>query len=51
MDEEVKHTEWTRYQIVLPEDEPDEDDALDAHIEKMARKKKDRVSRGNFRGV
>jgi hypothetical protein len=43
--------EWTKYQIILPEDDYDEDDELDARLEEMERKKKERVRRGDFRGV
>ena len=49
--EETEEGEWTRYQIHIPEDGFDEDDELDALIEKIDRKKRDHIDRGKFFGV
>ena len=44
--------EWTRHQIILPEDEePDEDDELDAFLANLEKKRKAQIIRGNFRGT
>lgn len=51
MQQDKKYNEWQVERIVLPEDEPDEDDELDILIEKIEKKKKNRVVRGHFFGV
>jgi hypothetical protein len=43
--------EWTRYQVILPEDDFDEDDEIDARIEKAERFRRNHVVRGGLRGV
>lgn len=50
-DEETEQDEWTRYQIMLPEDDYDEDDELDQRLEETKRRNKNRVARGNFFGT
>ncbi len=47
------NNEWTRYQIMLPEDdEYDPDDALDARIASAKQKERNHVIRGRgIRGI
>jgi hypothetical protein len=45
--EEGNDGEWTRYQIILPVDDYDEDDEIDELIEKQTKLKKTHVTRGN----
>ena len=50
--EEEAQKEWIRYKIILPADDFDEDDEIDARIEMAAKRQKNRVSRGfDIRGV
>ena len=49
--EELAPTEFTRYQIHLPEDDYDEDDELEERVALAERRKKSQVIRGNFRGT
>lgn len=39
------------HQIILPEDEYDEDDELDARLDAYKRKRRNRVDRGGFFGT
>ena len=45
------NNEWARYQIILPEDDFDEDDAMDARIEIAQRKRRQHINRGIFYGI
>lgn len=49
---EYKETnEWTRYQIVIPDDDYDEDDEMDERIAIAERKKRQHIDRGSFFGI
>jgi len=50
-DEEDFVHEWTRYQVMLPDDEIDEDDEIDARIEAMEARKRRNTNRGGFFGT
>ena len=50
-DLETQPGEWTRYEIKLPVDDFDEDDELDALIEKINSKKRNHIDRGRFFGI
>jgi hypothetical protein len=43
--------EGVRYQIMLPEDDYDDDDEQEERVALAQRRNKQRVVRGNFRGV
>lgn len=45
-EEEFTPGEFTRYQIILPEDDYDEDDEIDALIERNKHRQQHRVDRG-----
>lgn len=54
MDDEIEdfNSEWTRYQIQLPEDDFDEDDEMDARIAKTEANRRNHINRGRgIRGV
>ena len=51
---EEEEGEWARYAVEIPDDLDDDDyddDELDARVERVRRKKRARVDRGNFFGV
>lgn len=43
--------EWTRHQVIIPDDDYDEDDELDALIEKNEKRNRERVVRGGLFGI
>lgn len=43
--------EWTRYQIVIPDDDYDEDDEIDERIAVAEKKKRQHIDRGSFFGI
>jgi len=48
---EQQQFEFTRYGVILPEDDYDEDDEMDDRIEEAERRKKRHITRGNFFGT
>lgn len=54
MEDEVENfnSEWTRYQLMLPEDDFDEDDEFDRKIDELESKRRKHINRGKgIRGV
>lgn len=43
-----KEPDFTSHKIILPEDDYDEDDAMDARIEEFESKQRRRITRGGF---
>ncbi len=47
LNDEIPEGEWVRHQLILPDDDYDEDDEIDALIERNKRRNQNRVERGN----
>ena len=51
MEKEFRKNQWVRYQVIIPEDDYDEDDELDARIALSEKRKKEHINRGGFFGI